>query len=267
MSPIWQIHFYWGNGSHAQDLKAKKILLAEETTDVGESTRTPCALKNVVLAIPINTTKRHLDLLLQVPNIDIVSLAGLMLPTMPEYEEGKIATLHALWWPDSTENLRLVRASDGWANLLSELVIQRSREQWIQIIERTREEHDTQMAYHQALTHAAIILHDSVKTGEKILPKTSPEVIADMLHMNPYFWEAWSRFVEYLEQWKSLGKAYSLCMNIADPELATQNSQRQLGNSQNWDIRVDEKFLEKLSDAFTWKNRIQTIHLINQSRQ
>lgn len=263
------LHFFWGDWSHGKDLRRKwiiddsNLILIEKWCQYSRQD-----IKYAAVAVPLSMTRRKLDELMTISWVQIASFAWLMGVTMPEYEEGRIATLHALWWPGSEKNLRLVHASDGWDNSLSQSLISRMKERWISVLSRSRAEHDRQMAYHQALTHAVILVHDLLHSDDrKIRPQTNPETIASMINLNPYFLEIWNELIRLLWIWKTLWGAYEQCMQEADRDLFTPNSEKQLlTNAKTWNTWVDLGQFENLNRAIQDQNSSWLETIITKSR-
>ena len=268
MLELWStIHIFGWWWAHGRDLTEKQIL--SDTSRVVEiNDALPKDITHWVIAIPIWMTRALIDILIQNNRqIQIVNFAGLMSPTITHDMRDSVGSFHALWWPSTESNFRIAHANDGVDDELSQYVMNRMKEQGILILDRNRNEHDKQMALHQALTHIAIILHDSTPWVLKISPRTSPQTVADMITYNPYFLEVWTTFIWYINSGKSLGKAYNLCMGNADFELSTPNSERQLKSSHNWSFIPEESTLSKMKIAIENMDWYSMIRLIEESRR
>ncbi len=268
MPEFWDtIHLFGWGWAHGKDLVVKWVLPNNvKAIEYWESL--PKDLTHWAIAIPIWKTQALINQLIAInPNIQLINFAGLMGPTITYDMRSSVDSYHALWWPNTQSNFRVAHATD-WANSeLSGYVLQRIREQGMKVIDRTRNEHDGQMAFHQALTHAAIVLHDSTPGALKISPKTSALTIAEMILHNPYFFDVWNEFIWHINSGKSLGEAYRLCMGEADMELSTPNSENQIRNSQDWNTAPTEDILSSLDRAIQAQDWHSTKTLIDESRR
>ena len=268
MSELWSaIHLFGWRWAHGRDLVKKWVLpKTSQVVEVGDSL--PTDIICCAVAIPIWVTQTLIDRVIGGnPRVQLINFAGLMGPTINHDMQGSVGSFHALWWPATQLDFRIAHATDGADDKLSHDLIQRVRNQGMIIIDRTRSEHDEQMALHQALTHAMIILHDSTPWFVKISPKTSSQTIADMMTYNPYFSKVWATFMGHINSGKNLGDAYRLCMQESDAELSTPNSEKQLKNSRDWTSPPEEASLTLLIRAIQAQdgNSIET--LINESRR
>ena len=268
MSELWSaIHLFGWRWAHGRDLVEKWVLpKTSQVVECGE--RLPKDIICCAVAIPIWLTRALIDRVIEDnPRVQLISFAGLMGPTIQHDMQDSVGSFHALWWPTTQSDFRIAHATDGVDDKLSHGLIQRVRNQGMIIIDRTRSEHDEQMALHQALTHAMIILHDSTPWVVKISPKTSSQTIADMMTYNPYFSKVWATFMGHINSGKNLGEAYRLCMNESDAELSTPNSEKQLISSRAWTSPPEEASLTLLTRAIQAQdgNSIET--LINESRR
>lgn len=270
MSEFWDTTHLFGWGwAHGKDLQTRWFFGDNLIIIIEKWGPFPNKITNAAVAVPLSITRSTLDTILTIKNVNVLSFAWLMWVTMPEHEEGKVAKIHLLTWPGSSnDNVRAVIASDGGDHSLSQSVIANMRRMWIRVLNRTSNDQDWGMGYHQALTHAVIILHDLICKDAKISPWTSPATIASMINMNPYFLEIWWELTTLLRQWKSLWEAYMSCMKNADMELFTTNSKKQLTtNAVNWTMPMDYTILERLNNAFLLKHDGYVSFLIEESRE
>lgn len=270
MPDFWNtIHLFGWGWAHGKDLQMRWFFVDNLVLTVEKCEPFPSKITNAAVAVPLSVTRSTLDTILTIKDVNALSFAWLMWVTMPEHAEGKVAKIHLLTWPgSSTDDVRAVIASDGGDHSLSQSVIANMKRMWIHILNRTGDDHDRGMSYHQALTHAVIILHDLICNNGKISPWTSPATITSMINMNPYFLEMWRELTTLLWQWKSLWEAYIKCMSNADKELFTTNSKKQLDtNAVNWTMRMDDIILGRLNNAFLSKNNGYVISLIEESRK
>ena len=257
--------FGWG-WAHGTDLIGKWVLpntsLIVEYGDI-----VPQHITHCTIATPIWVTRALIDrVMVDNLSVQIINFAGLMGPTLPDDKRASVGSFHALWWPRTHQDFRIVHATDGVDDALSHYLLKRVLDQGMTIIKRTRNQHDKQMALHQALTHAAIILHDSAPWVAKISPPTSPQTIADMMLYNPFFLEVWGQFCGYIEFGKWLGESYRLCMNEAHPDLSTPNSARQLDASMMWTFSPDTVLMNQLSAWLLEVKNAELVSIITASR-
>lgn len=268
MPDFWNnIHIFGGGWAHGKDL-VEKWVLPMGCIIVEKWDSLPWDTTHWIVTVPISRTQELINTIVAYnPKVQLINFAWLMWPTVAHDMRSSVGSFHALWWPSTQSNFRIAHATDGVDDALSLYLIERIQERGMNIINRTRTEHDQQMAFHQALTHAAIILHDSTPWVVKISPKTSPQTIADMILHNPYFFDVWNEFIRHIQSGKSLGAAYRLCMKEVDKELSTPNSENQIRNSENWNTAPTESALMNLGRAIEAQDWLSTITLIDESRR
>lgn len=255
------LYFFWGDWAHGKDLMRRKIVQWNIIV-VNDGDSVPSGIERCAVAVPINVTWHVIArILLANPEAYVESLAWIMW-----LANHRVACLHALWWPNSQEDFRIVHATDGVEISVSRGILDRAKELWIRWIPRTSMEHNKGMAFHQALTHAVIILHDSTPGKLKISPWTSPQTIADMILYNPFFLEVWNELIFQITSGKTLGEAYMICMKEADIDLSTPNSLRQVSASSTWDFAPSMEIMSKISCWASEVTNTALVHIINDSR-
>ena len=240
MSEFWSIHVWWWAGAHGSHIRSIGLIPNDSIT-LWEWDSLPDTLQRWVLCTPIDRTRHTISGIFecwynkQPRPPQVASMCGIMNNTVPDKLKGEVSNFHLLWWPQSsTHELKIVRAIDWADDNLSRIILQNAQEKWIKILELSRNDHDKEMAFHQALTHVAIILHDSITWVVKIKPRTSPQVIAQMIVLNPLFKKVWEMFTGLIWEGQSLGNAYIRCMNEANPSISTTNSSNQILNAAQW---------------------------------
>lgn len=270
MSEFWKTHIWWWAGAHGTHIRSIG-LIPMDSTIIGKDDSPPESLEQGVLAVPIDATRKLASGILSCWYSNkprLASMAGIMTITTPSELAGYMSSFHLLWWPTTPNGeLKLVRATDGADDHLSHRVVQNAQDKWIRILELSRIEHDKAMAFHQALTHVAVILHDSTPWVVKIAPGTSPQIITEMIQLNPFFKKIWDIFLGLITEGRSLWEAYLTCMQEVTQDASTTNSSKQMQDAKRWNIAPDEQSLRSMNWAISTKDTTSIMALIKQSRQ
>jgi len=199
------IDIIWAGWQHAQDLERRKIF---EWLEVFKTEKWDSLDKNTdwkIIIAPIAKTEQIITRLSDY-SWTILNLSWIM-STNPDWLD-KIDNVHFLFWPKGKENLKAIFAWDY--NQITAKIIQNTKKQWIKIIESSSKEHDTNMAYTQALTHFMIFLRslwDENKSDFKN-SKTPFHLIKDMINYNPYFANIFNQFFSWVKIWDNISKKY-----------------------------------------------------------
>lgn len=274
MPEIWTIHVWWWAGAHGSHIRSIGLIPSDSIT-IWEWDSPPETLQGWVVCIPIDRTRGVVAGIFEYwyngqPNPpQVATMCGVMGRTVPEYLKYKVSSFHLLWWPQTpTNELKIVRATDGIHDSLSRTIVKNAQDKWIKILELSRNDHDREMAFHQALTHVAIILHDSTAWVVKIKPGTSSQVIAQMITLNPLFKDVWEGFTGFIQEGKSLGDAYLRCMKEANPSIGTTNSANQIKNALHWkSLSVNPDNISYIDSALQNNNASAIMALIDYSRR
>ena len=198
----------WAKWQHSQDLIERWVFDWIKTTNTDKWDEIILTDEAKIFLVPISQNKDIITSVLENKyQWEIISGAWIM-STNPNNWKSNNSNLHFLFWPNSNENLKVIF---NWEeNEYVKQILKNSKKRKINIIESSIENHDTSMAYTQALTHFMIFLRD-MKNPEDNSNKnadTPKSTVMDMITYNPYFRGIFNKFISWVKIWDNLSQRY-----------------------------------------------------------
>lgn len=201
------IQILWWKWQHAENLIDREIFKWCNIEQI-EKWNTPINNLNTLFITPISKTKEIItNLTKNWWDSDFINLSWIM-STTPEEDRMKVENMHFMFGPKAESNLKVVISevkSKMW-----KLILDNSIKKWIRIIESTREEHDTNVAITQWLTHFLILISWIISKENKLIKEwnTPIETINDMVNFNDSSIIEINDFLGTLSTWTNIFKSY-----------------------------------------------------------
>ncbi len=202
---IWIFGHLWKHWPDIVDTRGLLDWTGHSLVWIWEGDPMPKNLAMAIVFVNISRTSSLVEELIHLW-IPIINCCGIM-STTPRLSWNDTTNIHFLFWPGSSEDLKLAIAGNRNSPTVDQ-IIYNARRQTIQIIETDQEEQDRAMAVTQWLPHYATLLHNLSVREWKIISKTEPSTIADMIQLNPYSTNVFSVFHDKLSRWIPLWRAF-----------------------------------------------------------